>query len=86
MIYIRNSGSYHITTYTLIVTEESSTIIPGLQKVLINSVNNGDNNISDMEIQIFNGRFIKVNDMYKNSSYIDLIRDIHRNELKKLMS
>jgi hypothetical protein len=85
-IFIRNTGSYHITTYTLIVTEESSTIIPGLQKVLINSLNNGDNIISDIEIKIFNSRIIKVNDMYKNTNYINLIRDIHRNELNKLMS
>jgi len=83
-IYIRNTGSYNITIYTLIVTGESSTIIPGLQKVLINSVNNGDNIVTDAEIKLFNRRYIKINDQYKGTSYTNLIRDIHRNELNKL--
>jgi len=55
----------------------------GLNKVLINSLNNGDSIITDGEIILFNGRFIKINNQYKTSSYINLIRDIHRNEIYK---
>jgi hypothetical protein len=98
--YVFNEGLHHETINTGLeprllfgpMSEKGFAVgiidpgIEGLQKVLINSVNNGDNNISTIEIKVFNDRFIKANDKYKNSSYINLVRDIHRNEIKKLMS
>jgi hypothetical protein len=85
-LYIRNTGSYHISEYYLFVIEEGEEIVinkEGLNKVLINSLNNGDSVITDGEIGLFNGRYIKINNQYRNSSYINLIRDIHRNEINK---
>jgi len=85
-IYIRNNGSYNISEYYLIVLENGVVIVKeSLSKVLINSLDNGDKIISDNEIMLFNKRYNKINDQYKNSQYSNLIINIHRNELKKLV-
>jgi hypothetical protein len=40
--------------------------------------------ITEPEIIQFNNKFIKLNVQYQNTNYINLIRDIHRNEIKKI--
>jgi hypothetical protein len=54
-----------------------------INNITINSLNNGI--ISGFEILLFNNKFINLNKQFLNSPYINLIRDIHRNELNKIL-
>jgi hypothetical protein len=53
-----------------------------IDNITINSVDNGI--ISGIEILLFNEKFSNLNKQFLNSPYINLIRDIHRNEIRKL--
>lgn len=85
-IFIRNTGSYHHSIVELTVESSSQSIEVNkniLENVTLNSANNGDGKISEGEFNLFNHIFRKLNDMYKDSPYINLIRNIHRNEINK---
>jgi hypothetical protein len=53
-----------------------------IDNITINSIDNSI--ISDLEIGLFNEKFTNLNAQFRNSPYINIIRDIHRNEIKKL--
>jgi hypothetical protein len=85
MIYIRNDNEYDGYSYSifnLIKAGEVVIISEVINKVIINSLDNGI--ISDLEIKNFNDKFRRLNEQLKSSTYINLIRDMHRNEVRKL--
>jgi hypothetical protein len=76
-IYSYGEASYILTIETIITNNELN-----INKITVNNIANGT--ISEMELDLFNKKFNKLNIKYNNTSYIDLIRDIHRNEMRKL--
>jgi hypothetical protein len=76
-IYSYSEVSYILTIETIITNNELN-----INKITINNIDNGT--ISEIELDLFNKKFNKLNIKYNNTSYINLIRDIHRNEISKL--